>query len=141
MMKNLILVMSLIFVLTSCLKKIDKADNLNTNIFDKEYAGPCWFTIEDTYTYINGNGQTRVRTEAVLYESKMPGLKPSSVKINCQVNDQQSILLNVITNYNGDYPFYYDAIPESSNEYCFEAGIYLEAEDSIINKFTVCTQP
>jgi len=140
-MKNLIFILCLIFALTSCLKKIDAADNLNTNIFDKEYVGPCWFTIEDTYIFINGDGQARVRVEAVLYESKMPGLKPSSVKINYQVNDQQAILSNVITNSNGDYPFYYDAIPESSNEYCLEAGIYLEAEDSIINKFTVCTQP
>lgn len=135
------IILSLGFVLTSCLKKIDEANNLNTNIFDKEYAGDCWFDVVDTYSFQNQFGQTFIRVEAVLYESKMPGLKPSSVKIYCNVNEQDELLLNVSTDEDGDYPFYYDAIPETSNEYCLKAGLYLEAEDSTINRFTVCTQP
>lgn len=140
-MKFDLIILGLVFGLTSCLKKIDAADNLNTNIFDKEYAGDCWFDVVDCYSFQNQFGQTRIRVEAVLYESKMPGLKPSAVNIKCRVNDQDELLLYVITNDDGDFPFYYDAIPETSNEYCLNAGLYLEAEDSTINRFTVCTQP
>lgn len=138
-MKHVIVILSLSFALSSCLKKIEAADNLNTNIFDKEYAGDCWFVVEDTYTYINSDGMTLVRVEANLYGSKMPELKPSSVKINCHVNDKPDILIEVVTDNKGNYPFYYDLVPETSNEYCLEAGLFLEVEDTIINKFTVCT--
>jgi len=140
-MRLILIILFISILFSSCLKKIEEADNLNTNIFDKEYAGGCWFNVTDTYSYINGDGQTKIRIEAVLPESNMPGLKPSSVAIYCSVNDQPELLLNVGTDDNGNYPFYYDAIPESSNEYCLEAGLYLASEDSTINRFVVCSQP
>ena len=100
-MKIGIVILSLVplafgILLTSCLKKIDAADNLTTNIFDKEYTGDCWFDVVDCYSFQNQVGQTRIRVEAVLYESKMPGLKPSAINIKCKVNDQEELLLYVI---------------------------------------------
>jgi hypothetical protein len=126
---------------TSCLKKIEGVNDLDTNIFDKEYAGPCWFYVDDTYTYFNMFGMPRVMVEAVLPEENVPGLKPSMIFITCQVNNQQEILFNSTVNNKGDYTFYFDAAPESSNSYCLEAGIYLQEEDTTINRFTICTQP
>ncbi|MBK9192081.1 MAG: hypothetical protein IPM77_11515 [Crocinitomicaceae bacterium] len=33
--------------LNACLKKIDGVDELNTNLYDYEYNGECWFYIDD----------------------------------------------------------------------------------------------
>ena len=129
------------FLVSSCLKKIDGVDQLDTNIFDKEYAGPCWFEIDDAYLYYNDFGMQKMMVEAIIPEENVPGLKPSLIFITCRVNNQPEVLFNSTVNTTGDYSFFYNAAVESSNEYCLEAGIYLQEEDSTINRFTLCTQP
>ncbi|MBI3135456.1 MAG: hypothetical protein HYZ14_12340 [Bacteroidetes bacterium] len=140
-MKYWIVVIALGLVTSSCLKKIEGVDTLNTNIFDKEYAGDCWFYIDDAYSYYNDFGFPRVMIKAVLPEENAPGLQSYLIYITCRVNNQQEVLFNSYLNTSGDYTFFYDAAPETSNEYCLEAGIYLQDEDTTINRFTLCTQP
>ncbi len=79
--------------------------------------------------------------KAVLPEENAPGLQSYLIYITCRVNNQQEVLFNSYLNTSGDYTFFYDAAPETSNEYCLEAGIYLQDEDTTINRFTLCTQP
>jgi len=140
-MKNLVLVISLSLLTASCLKKIDGVDNLTTNIYDKEYTGPCWFYISDTYAYFNNVGAPRVMIKAVLPEENVPSLQPYMIQITCKVNDQQEVVFNSFINTAGDYTFFYDAAPDPSNEYCLTAGIFLQKEQITINSFTLCTQP
>lgn len=131
----------LVLITTSCLKKIEGVDELNTNIFDKEYAGGCWFEIEDTYWFINDFGLPRMRVKAVLPDENVPDLSPNLIYIKCRVNNQPEILFNAFTDSKGDYKFYYDAVIESSNNYCLQAGLYIQDEDTTINTFTLCSQP
>lgn len=129
------------FFLSSCLKKIEEVNHLNTNIFDKEYQGDSWFFIDDIYTYYNNFGQQFVRVEAVLPEQNMPELKPNLIFISCSVNDGTKVIFNAHLDSDGSYPFYYDLPPLApGSEYCLEAGLYLEEEDTIINTFVSCTQ-
>ena len=137
---RLIICVSLVLSFTSCLKKIDGVDELNTNIFDKEYQGDCWFYIKSTTTFINQFGQTRVRVIGILPDANMPALKPSSIKIRYQVNEQSEILAAVPIDNKSNYTFIYDAVPETVNSYCLKAGIYLESEDSTINTCVICDE-
>ena len=137
---RLIICVSLVLSFTSCLKKIDGVDELNTNIFDKEYQGDCWFYIKSTTTFINQFGQTRVRVIGILPDANMPALKPSSIKIRYQVNEQSEILAAVSIDNKSNYTFIYDAVPETVNSYCLKAGIYLESEDSTINTCVICDE-
>jgi hypothetical protein len=139
-MKNYILFIAVLasISLSSCLKKIEGTDNLTTNIFDVEYTGDAWFLIDDIYTYYTVFGQLKVRVEAVIPNANMPVLKPNLIYINCHVNDEPEITFYTYKNTKGDYPFYFDLFPASSNEYCLEAGIYLQDQDTTINRFTLC---
>lgn len=140
-MKNYILisVLFLMILLSSCLKKIEGTDNLTTNIFDVEYTGDAWFLIEDIYTYYTTFGQLKVRVEAVIPNANMPVLKPNLIYVNCHVNDEPEVIFYTYKNTKGDYTFYYDLMPETTNSYCLEAGIYLQEQDTTINRFTLCT--
>jgi hypothetical protein len=125
--------------LSSCLKKIEGTDSLTTNIFDAEYTGDVWFLIDDIYTYYTDFGQLKVRVEAAIPNANMPVLKPYLIYINCHVNDEPEITFYAYKNTKGDYPFYFDLMPVTSNQYCLEAGIYLQDQDTTINRFTLCT--
>jgi hypothetical protein len=137
-MKHWIAAILLIGIHTSCLKKVEGADELNTNIFDREYAGDIWFTITDAYSFINDSGLPRVRVEAVIPASKMPSLSPTLVQLQVDVNGQADVLFNASIDEYGNYAFYYDAVP-ASGDYCLTAGIYVQEDGSVINSFTECT--
>lgn len=138
-MRVVIFAIALIAGLSSCLRKIEKVDELNTNVFDKDYAGGTWFQIVDAYTFFNDMGLPRVRVEAMIEGSKMPGLKPSYVQIAASVNGEAEVLLIANLDGNGNYDFHVDALVNSSGDYCLTAGIYLEDEETTINSFTECT--
>lgn len=138
MKHNLIIAALAAFSLSSCLKKIEGTDQLTTNIFDIEYSGTVWFEIDDIYTYYTEFGQLKVRVDAILPNENMPELKPYLIYINCRVNDEPEIIFYAYKNTLGDYPFYFDLDPQTPNNYCLEAGIYLQDQDTTINRFTLC---
>lgn len=133
-----IIFFTLIFGLTSCLKKIEGTDQLNTNIFDKDYLGDCWFELDTIYQYYNSFGFPIIRVKAVLPEKNMPELKPYIVYVSCHINSNSDVIFNAKNDGKGNYPFYLDVNPASSGEYCMTAGIYLEGQDTVINTFTLC---
>lgn len=141
MKKRFFIALLFLLTLTSCLKKIEAADHLDTNIFDQDYAGDVWFYIDDIYSYYTEFGQLKIRVEAVLPNANMPELKPNLIYINCHVNGEPEVLFYAYKNTDGDYPFFYDLLPETPNEYCLDAGIYLQDKDTTINRFTLCGQP
>lgn len=128
-----------LFLFSSCLKKIDGVNELNSNIYDYEYSGECWFYIDDAYSYFNDFGQQFVKIEAVLPEEKFPGLQPNLIFITCNVNEEQEVIFNSYINTKGDFEFFYDAQVSSNNEYCLEAGLFIQDRDTTINRFTLCT--
>lgn len=137
-MKKTLVITTILISLTSCLKKMDEVDNLNDNIFDYEYQGNAWFEIQDVITYYNQFGQLFVRVKAIIPAENTPDLKPNLIYIACDVNDNGQVIFNAYKNVNGAYPFYYDLLPQSQNNYCLKAGIYLQEQDSIINTFELC---
>lgn len=137
-MKNLILFILPLFLFTSCLKKIEEADQLNTNIFDRDYEGYIWFEIDEIYQYINTDGLTKIRVDGLIPRNRLPGLKPTFVTVSCDVNGQDFGIINAAQNIHGDYEVNLDATPDGSSSYCLTMGIYLEEDESVINSFTAC---
>ena len=137
-MKKLLIYIATGCVAVSCLKKTEGIEEMNTNIFDKEYQGDKWFLIEEAHSFFNQTGLPRVRVEAYIPSGNMPELKPYSVQLQCSVNEQSVQLVDAIIDNDGNYLFHYDAVPEPSGEYCLSAGIYVEEEDTAINTFVEC---
>ena len=136
-MKKLILYSFLVFLTTSCLKKLKEVDELNTNIFDKEYAGDTWFVIDDMSTILI-DGQTRYKMEVRVQKSFLPGLKPSSIFLDCQVNSQEYDIVEANLNSDGEFDFFLIVIPDGTDTYCLAMGLYVNSEEITINSFTSC---
>jgi hypothetical protein len=71
----------ILLVSTSCLKKIERTEDLNTNIFDREYSGDIWYEVKTLTQVTNDLGQIRARFSGQIYPDKLPTLKPSAIYI------------------------------------------------------------
>lgn len=123
---------------TSCLKEIEAADNVDTNIFDRDYKGEKWFEAEDLTYLENEDGDYVVRISAVLPSENMPIYHPSHVRMYAHVNNQEIGVITAYQNSNGDYPISIDAEIDGSQEYCIILGIYDEDEEESFNEFVDC---
>lgn len=122
----------------SCLKKIDEADSLNSNIFDPEYAGEKWYSIQEISSYTNSNNDLRVRIDYAISESTVPTIKPTGLSIMADCNQYPTVLDSAVRTYQGYYKGSLEYLPDGSGQYCINLGIYLWAEDTTINRFTEC---
>lgn len=123
--------------LSSCLKKIEEAESLNSNIFDPEYAGEQWYTIEDIST-ITINNDLKVRIEYSISESVVPTVQPTGFSITANCNNYPTEIDSAVLNYKGNYDGVLEYAPDGSSEYCLDLGIYLWKQDSTINRFSDC---
>ena len=123
---------------SSCLKKVEGADSLNSSIFDPEYDGGQWYVIDDISTYTNSNNDFKVRIEYIIYESVLPKLKPSGLSITADCNQYPTVKDSAELNYKGNFEGVLEYTPDGSTEYCLDLGIYLWSEDSTINRFSQC---
>lgn len=137
-MRKIVLIGMVLTLATSCLKKIQAVDELNTNVFDRDYTGDTWFEITSLNTYVNIDGQTRVKVKAKVPHEKLPGLKPTFMRLDCQVNNQDFGVINAPLNTSGDYVVELDAVPDGTT-YCLTMGVYVEEDNETINVRTDCT--
>ena len=137
-MRISLLFISLIFLMSSCLKKIDGVDELNSNVFDKEYTGGLWFEIDDFYTVLI-DGQTRYKMEVLIPKENLPSLKPSFLEVSCNVNEQDFGVVQANLTSDSNFEFFLIVIPDGGTDYCLTMGIYLDDEELTINSFTDCT--
>lgn len=136
-----LLLFGVLLVFSSCLKKIEEADHLDTNIFDRDYTGGQWFNIVDYYQYSNELGQIRVKVVFDIPESNLPNLKSSYFNLAYRRGTtelwQYAVLeLNNKGGFNGSFDF----ITNEEHLYCLTLGIYLPEEDAVINYFEECVQ-
>lgn len=129
---------SVVLLFSSCLKKIDGVDQLNTNIYDKEYAGDSWFIIDDMVGFLV-DGQLRYKMKILIPKENLPNLKPTFIDVNCQVNSQDFGVNQAVLKTTGDYKLDLVVVPDGGTEYCITMGIYVQEEDVTINSFTECT--
>lgn len=125
---------------TGCLKKIEEADNLNTNIFDRDYAGDQWYVIDDYYQFTNELGQIKTRVEVIVPSENTPDLKSSSLKVEASGSGYTKNILNFNIQTGGDYEGIIDLPYNGLVTYCIELGIYIEEEEEAINSFEDCFQ-
>lgn len=137
-MIRLLICISIGMTLSSCLKKIDEMDNLNTNIFDPEYAGDKWYSIDDAYLYTNSFNDQYVRIEYSIPESAVPTIQPTGISIMSQCNNYPAEPDSAILSYKGHYEGVLQYLPDGSTEYCIDLGIYIWDKDTTINRFSEC---
>lgn len=137
-MIRLLICISIGMTLSSCLKKIDEMDNLNTNIFDPEYAGDKWYSIDDAYLYTNSFNDQYVRIEYSIPESAVPTIQPTGISIMSECNSYPAQTDSAILSYKGHYEGVLQYVPDGSTDYCIDLGIYIWQEDTTINRFSEC---
>ncbi|MCG8576182.1 MAG: hypothetical protein MI810_14930 [Flavobacteriales bacterium] len=138
-MKKLVYIAILLpFVLSSCFKKIEGIDELNTNIYDREYAGDQWFQIEEATEFINEVGQTKVRIDILVPEESTPGLKPSFFYYSVDVNNEDLGVQSASKKEEGHYEIELIVDTDPSSNYCVMLGVWIEEDEEAINHFSEC---
>ncbi|MGB1102189.1 MAG: hypothetical protein ACPG21_01030 [Crocinitomicaceae bacterium] len=123
----------------SCLKKIDEADQLDYNIYDREYAGDQWYVIESAEQVTNELGQIKARLLVVILESKVPELQPSAIRVVVNATDFDNQVVDFLKDPLLGYAKYLDLPYEDPPyDYCLNLAIYDEDNDEGINAFDDC---
>lgn len=135
---SLVLFLVFPFFFASCLKKVDGVDELNTNIFDREYAGDVWYVIKDIEQITNGIGEIKARLTIWIPSSNLPGLVPSNIKVHTEGDGLPVNVLDFPVTVGGDFETNVDLPYTGVGEYCIKIGIYIEEEDAAINIFESC---
>lgn len=141
-MKKLLLFGLAASLLTGCFKEINEADDLTSNIFDRDYTGERWFELVEANVISNALGQIRVRVDFEIPIENLPELRSSIVDIAYDKNlsaepnwGYKQLFLDNNGGYSGSVEF-----PQSpDNEYCLSLGFFIPEEDSlVINDFKAC---
>ena len=128
----------LTILLSSCLKEVTEANELNNNIFDKEYQGEQWFNYLSVSIFENGQGFLRVKVSVIIPSENVPLLHPYSIDLYARVNNQVVGSIQAIQNNKGDYPLIIEALIDGSQTYCLELSMYDEKNEEFYNTFTEC---
>jgi hypothetical protein len=86
-MKKVLIISLLMLAASSCLKKIEGADSVNTNIFDPEFGGAQWFMIDTIFEFTNQFNNPQISIDFFILPEYTPELKPSSIDIAGYVNN------------------------------------------------------
>ena len=128
------------FLFTSCLKKNDEINRLNTNIFDKDYSQGVWFNVLKSVKYINDFGSPIVRFEYEIPENKTPSLKGSFINVASKKANGDWVFEKLSIGTDGSYDGIIEFPAVVSNNYCFFLGIHNTDDDSVINSFEYCEE-
>ena len=127
-----------VFISVSCVKKVENIDNIDTNIFDEEYAGDQWFEVIDAYEFYNSEGQLKVKFEVEIPKENLPNLRPTKIDLAIKLNSGSYEYIECFQNVFGDFEFEKDYSKVSTGSYCLDIGLFDEEEDRILNNFTEC---
>ncbi|MDA7804030.1 hypothetical protein N8987_05580 [Crocinitomix sp.] len=129
---------SFFLLLSGCFKKFEEVNDLNTNIFDREYTGEQWFEIADAYFYLNFAGVSKARAEIIIPEENVPGLQPSNIAIYATADEMDPLIIDFPRLVNGDYGAIIDLPYDGLISYCLSLSIYITETQDPINTFEDC---
>ncbi|MFT5821769.1 MAG: hypothetical protein ACI8ZM_003023 [Crocinitomix sp.] len=135
---NLALLIMLPLFLGSCLKKVEGIDEINSNIFDREYTGDVWYIVQDIEQVTNDLGQIKSRFRIWIPKANLPGLVPSNIKIHTSGDGLDVTVIDFPLTPGGDFERSIDLPYTGTGEYCITLGIYNEEENAAINLFETC---
>ena len=129
----------LMLMVSSCLKKIEEVDNLNTNIFDREYTGDQWYMITSAQQ-VSVDGQIRVYVYTRIKDEYVPALEPSLIQVVVSAESYD----NEVVDFNKSPTLGYSKIISlpyngATADYCINLALYDEEQDEGINPFDDCT--
>ncbi len=136
MRKEFVILLFLPFIMVSCFKKLDGIDNLNTNIYDPDYAGDAWFELTNAFEFVDVLGNTKVKIEALIPSDATPGLKPSNFYYSCVVNSVDLGVPYVSIEEEEHYEIVIIVDPDISDNYAVTLGVWIEDDQKAINHFT-----
>lgn len=124
--------------LSSCFKKNEAANNLTTNIFDREYSGERWYEIDSIYYFVNILGQSKARVEVVIPKENLPKLRPSNIQVSLAAEDMDSVIIDFPQVGNGNFERIIDLPYDGVGSYCISLGIFVPSDSTVINRFDNC---
>lgn len=135
---SLALLIMLPLLMGSCLKKIEGIDELNTNIFDRDYEGDIWYDVNSVSQVSNDLGEIKTRFQIRIPKANLPGLVPSYIKIHVEGDGIAVTVLDLPLSPGGNFDRAIDLPYTGTGEYCLTLGVYNEEEDAAINLFEYC---
>ncbi len=127
-----------VFLLSACFKKFDQIETLNTNMFDREYQGDAWFQLDSAFYFVTPLGTSQTRFEISIIQDRLPGLKPSNIKVEFSSGGSDPLILDFPLSSGGVYEKVIDVPYVGTGEYCVEMGVFVPSDSTIINKFSAC---
>lgn len=118
----------LLFVFSSCYKKINYTNELNTNLYDSLYSEGKWFNYED-YIVVGNPDDLNTMFRFTLKE----GILPWSVKtlsVNVKVPGLPSKVIGAPESSNFGYII---SNPQPGTEYCFTISVYTSDTNSVVS--------
>lgn len=138
-MKRILSLILISFTLVACLKDIPEVDALNSNLFDRDYDGEQWFEIESVNSFVNSDGQFRIKLETYIRKERFGNLKPSRIEVHAEGDGLELTVVEFILQPNGDYRKDLELkYIEGLSTYCVTLGIFIEEENKAINLFSDC---
>lgn len=134
-----LLLMGLLVFASSCLKKLEEVDQLNDNIFDREYEGKQWFVLESAEQVTNDLGQIRTRVLVLIPDEFVPDLEPSVIRVVVNANSYDDYVLGIpkdpLLGYAQTIDLPYEGAAE---DYCLNIAIYDAENEDAFNAFDDC---
>ena len=134
---SLVLVTTL-FLFSACFKQFDEIDNLNTNMFDRDYQGDAWFDLDTAYYFVTPLGISRVLYEVSILQDRLPSLKPSNIAVEFSTTAAEPKIIDFPLSSGGIYVKKIDVPYTGSGAYCFQLGVLVPTDSTIINRFEEC---
>ncbi len=132
------LIVATLFLFSACFKQFDEVDNLNTNMFDRDYKEDSWFDLDTAYYFVTPLGTSRVLFDISIRQDRLPSLKPSNIAVEFSTIATEPEIIDFPLSSGGIYRKKIDVPYTGSGEYCFQLGVLVPTDSTIINRFEGC---
>ncbi|MCH2234238.1 MAG: hypothetical protein MK078_08290 [Crocinitomicaceae bacterium] len=138
MIRLKIIILSVSFLMISCVKDVPGISDMSDNIFDPDYDGDKWYEVSDVYQYVNSVGLPRIRINLEIPSEFLPKLVPNSFSVGIRFEGDDWINTGATVVSDGDFEIALDTSPNIDGSYCFEVGVISDIDEGIINIFPDC---
>jgi hypothetical protein len=140
MRSSFVILLVIPLLLTSCFKKLEGVDELNDNIYDREYTGGPWFQITDAVEYFDIFANPKVRVEIEVPAEATPTYKPSNFYYTLDINGEDFGTVFEPMQEEGHYEIEKSVDPHPSDTYVVTMGVWIDETQESINPFTLSIQ-
>ena len=128
--------LSVVLLMSSCFKKLDGADTLNDNIYDRDYTGDAWFEVVSAAEFLDIFGNPKVLIDITIPADATPEFKATNFYYEATINTTDLGVNYVPREEEGHYDISITMDPDPSETYDITLGVWIEDYQESINPFT-----